>query len=87
MTRHPQIGDLLIVNNISQNQKCMGIVRKICLDNWGHQRNVYVEWSTNPPPSYAPIIGYNPEHGYCGANIHNCRREFEIVRKGKTVLG
>ena len=87
MSRMPQIGDLLVVTTAHEGQNFIGLVYKICLHKWGHQKNVHIEWSIDSPPSNVPVSGYNKEHGYCGVNIHNCRKEFEIIRKGKKVLG
>ncbi len=88
-SRMPQIGDMLVVTCQAgvgpvcechnKSKKHVGIVLDIHLDNWGHQRNVLIEWSTDPPRQY------NEKHGYAGVNIHNCRSEFDVIRKGVSI--
>ncbi len=65
------MGDMIV-----QNDKHIGLVRDIKLDKWGHQRSVFIEWSGDVPRDY------NPEYGYAGVNIHNCRRDFKVLRNG-----
>ena len=77
-SRMPRIGDLII--RTDDDTRCIGLVRKIVRDKWGHQQNVFIEWSTQPPR------GYNQAHGYAGVNIHNCREEFEVIRDGVSIL-
>ena len=88
--RTPQVGDLLIVTSQFRKhdlgcitgtniQKHSGIIYDIVLDKWGHQGNVFVQWTNGYPPSY------NHQHGYSGTNIHNLRSEFQIIRKGESV--
>jgi hypothetical protein len=67
------------------DQKYTGLIREIRLDKWGHQRNVYVMWCKDVPPQRVPVSGYNPEHGYSGVNIHNCRNEFDVIRNGVSI--
>jgi hypothetical protein len=74
----PKIGDLIIRRE--QSLSYVGLVREIVKDNYGHQRNVHIEWSGDSPPFY------NIEHGYSGVNIHNCREEFDVIRKGINIL-
>ena len=71
----PKIGDLII-----QNNKHYGLVRDIEFDKWGHQRSVLIEWSDEQPQDY------NPKYGYAGVNIHNCRRDFKVIRDGEEIL-
>tara|TARA_R100000008_G_scaffold86770_1_gene81491 strand:- start:841 stop:1071 length:231 start_codon:yes stop_codon:yes gene_type:complete len=74
----PAIGDLIIQKN--KDERYFGLVTKIVRCNYGHQRNVFIEWvNDDTPPEY------NKKHGYAGINIHNCRREFDIIREGKSV--
>lgn len=71
----PKIGDLII-----QNNKHYGLVRDIEIDKWGHQRCVRIEWSVDTPRDY------NPDYGYAGVNIHNCRSDFRVFRDGEEIL-
>ena len=73
----PQVGDMII--ETYHDKKHVGLVRDIKLDSYGHQRNVYIEWSGNPP------AGYNEKHGYCGNNIHNIRERYDVVRDGASI--
>ena len=82
--RRPQIGDMLVVTprvarHHSPEKEYIGIVREIRLDRWGHQENVFVQWSEDAPPNY------NLAHGYAGTNIHNLRSEFEVIRNGVSI--
>ncbi len=84
--RRPQIGDMLIVTperrvgaSLSREKGHIGIVRKIVLDKWQHQKNVFVVWQGDKAPNY------NTEHGYCGVNIHNLRSEFRVFRNGEEI--
>ncbi len=60
----------------AQAKDFIGLVREIQLDRFGHQRSVFIEWTTEPPPDY------NQKHGYAGVNIHNIRSEFDVIRDG-----
>ena len=86
-TRHPEIGDLLIVstraydnkkNDVCQT-KCIGLIYKFRVDRFGG-KYVYVEWQTKAPADY------NPNRGFCATNIHNLRKEFRIFRDGEELL-
>ena len=72
------VGDLIIQKDSAE--RYFGMVTKIARDNYGHQRNVFIEWANGDTP-----LGYNEKHGYAGVNIHNCRQEFDIIREGKPV--
>jgi|TARA_R110000824_G_scaffold351344_7_gene538385 hypothetical protein len=76
-SRMPKIGDLIVQRQHSLSY--IGLVREIIRDKYGHQRNVYIEWAGNSPPVY------REEHGYDGINIHNCRQEFDVIRKGISI--
>ena len=76
MGRMPQIGDMIIETCPHRNNKHVGLVREINIDSYGHQRNVYIEWSGESPQLY------NSEHGYAGVNIHNIRSRFDVIRNG-----
>lgn len=76
----PKIGDLIVETDVATGHEYYGLVRDIRFDSWGHQKNVYIEWSSMAPRKY------NKEHGYAGVNIHNCRREFNVIRKGTSIL-
>ena len=82
-SRSPKLGDILVVtlNDRSTSRpltgvKYVGMVYKIVFDKWGHKNNVFVSWQQDIAPNY------NRKHGYCGANIHNLRSEFRVVRNG-----
>lgn len=57
----------------------MGIVLEIERDSYGHQKHVFIEWSSNQP------INYREEYGYDGTNIHNLRSEFTVIRDGNII--
>ena len=85
-SRHPRVGDMIVRKfeptdvyiNIDhvQTKDFIGLVRDIQLDRFGHQRSVFIEWTTEPPPDYSH------KHGYAGVNIHNIRSEFDVIRDG-----
>jgi hypothetical protein len=75
-SRTPRIGDLIVEVDEKSGDQYYGLVRDIHLDTWGHQRNVYIEWSSGIPR------GYRKEHGYAGVNIHNVRRRYKVIRHG-----
>ena len=85
--RYPKIGDMIIAypgcrrNGIhdSRRENFTGIVFEIAYDKWGGQRNVFINWQGETPASY------DPQHGYCGTNIHNLRSTYRIFRSGKEV--
>tara|TARA_R110002060_G_scaffold15376_6_gene21446 strand:- start:689 stop:949 length:261 start_codon:yes stop_codon:yes gene_type:complete len=79
-SRKPIIGDILFVSSKMSSHTYRGMVYDILLDNWGHQRNVFVHWMTDIPDQGGGY--YNQEHGYCGVNIHNLRSVFKIIRDG-----
>ena len=88
-SRMPQIGDLLFVNWLAREGEqglAVGIVSRILKDNYGHQKHVFVEWSTSSPPAGLPVVGYREEYGYCGINIHNWRRGFKVIRDGREIV-
>ena len=89
-SRMPQIGDLLLTKcrSTEYNSWCVcqnsserhiGFVREIQRDSYGHQKHVFIEWSSTPP------FNYREEYGYNGTNIHNIRSEFTIIRNGKEI--
>ena len=89
-SRMPQIGDLLVVqcrdtdyhahcSCHTEKERHVGLVREIDHDSYGHQKHVRVEWANKPP------VNYRDEHGYCGVNIHNIRREFTVIRNGREI--
>ena len=82
----PQIGDMLCVRSKHRDGRlCVGLVEKIILDSYGHQKHVFVFWSDNvEPPFTEPYVGYRSDYGYNGTNIHNWRG-FTIVRDGKII--
>ena len=81
--RHPRIGDYIIVSHSAFTPEppppARGVVINIERDKWGHQRNVFIAWQTEP------AIGYQSEHGYDGSNIHNLRSNFRVFRDGKEI--
>jgi hypothetical protein len=86
-SRMPKLGDLIIEtrhhaldrDGNKKQVKHVGLVYHIKLDPYGHQRNVYIEWTQSAPPHY------RKEHGYAGVNIHNSRREYSVIRDGKEI--
>ena len=86
-SRMPKIGDLLFVSwdGSGFDHSSVGLVRQIVKDDYGHQRNVFVDWSTPPPPPEMVIAGYKEKHGYAGSNIHNSRRHFKVIRNGREI--
>ena len=78
-SRTPRLGDMIVKTCKHRGTKHFGIVHDIKRDSWGHQRNVLITWSTDPP------FRYMEEHGYAGVNIHNIREEFEVIRNGKKI--
>ena len=84
-SRHPKLGDLLVVTPLQPGTHCpsssryVGMVHKIVLDKWGHQSKVFVAWQGDASPNY------NRHHGYAGTNIHNLRSEFKIIRNGVSI--
>ena len=86
-SRHPKLGDLLVVTPDDRvrwssgyhGRVYTGVVYEIRLDKWGHQNNVFVAWQGDVAPNY------NRQHGYAGTNIHNLRSEFEVIRNGVNI--
>lgn len=74
--RMPKVGDVIIERCSRSKKDCPGTVYEICLDTWGHQRNVFIHWASSSP------VDYNPKHGYAGVNIHNLRDRFIMIRRG-----
>ena len=72
------VGDLIVQKYLGT--RYFGIVIDIAKDLYGYQKNVYIEWAQKKPTVY------NEEHGYHGANMHNNRQEFKIIREGCEVL-
>ena len=86
-TRHPQIGDLLIVttrswsktDNCVRPRQCIGLIYKFKFDAHGG-KTVFVEWQGKAPADYSP------DRGVCATNIHNLRTEYRIFRSGEEIL-
>jgi len=78
-SRMPQVGDMIVKTCRHTGLKHVGIVHDIKRDSYGHQKNVLITWSENPP------MYYLEEHGYSGTNIHNIRDEFEVIRAGMRI--
>lgn len=91
LSRMPRIGDVIVETELLSRwetaapsdvgKKWIGVVYDIILDDYGHQRNVFIEWSTHSKPH-----NYNIKHGYGGTNIHNLRDRFRVVRDGVDIL-
>lgn len=83
--RTAEVGDLIIqyVGNGDESptyggarvKSYTGVVHKITRNKWNHE-TVFVTWSNGRPPRYYE------EHGYPSMNIHNLRKDFDII-KGK----
>jgi|TARA_R110000824_G_scaffold155925_2_gene328742 hypothetical protein len=50
-----------------------GIVHKITRNKWNHE-TVFIHWSNGRPPRYYE------EHGYPSMNVHNLRKDFDIIK-------
>ena len=83
--RTAEIGDMIIqhVGNGDESptygggrvKSYTGVVHKITRNKWNHE-TVFITWSNGRPPRYYE------EHGYPSMNIHNLRKDFDII-KGK----
>ena len=83
--RTAEVGDMIIqhVGNGDESptfgrvrvKSYTGIVHKITRNKWSHE-TVFIHWSNGRPPRYYE------EHGYPSMNIHNLRKDFDII-KGK----
>jgi hypothetical protein len=79
--RTAEVGDLIIqyvgkaFRNSEPTHTYIGIVDVITSNKWGHE-TVYIHWNNSRPPNY------HDQHGYASMNIHNLRRDFDII-KGK----
>jgi hypothetical protein len=82
--RTAEVGDLIIqyVGNgdespyrmpLARVQSYTGIVHKITRNKWDHE-TVFITWSNGRPPRYYE------EHGYPSMNIHNLRKDFDIIK-------
>mgnify|MGYP006409492997 CR=1 FL=1 len=76
--RHPQVGDVIVQTCVDEDgvQTHTGLVYKIELDNAMGPQRVLIEWATEEPSTYNRVWGYG------GANIHNLRSEFQVIRQG-----
>jgi len=83
--RIAEVGDLIIqyVGNGDESptywggrvKSYTGVVHKITSNKWGHE-TVFITWSNGKPPRYYEVDGYP------SMNIHNLRKDFDII-KGK----
>jgi len=80
--RTAEVGDMIIqhVGNGDADPKrgatmrsYIGVVHKITQDKWRHE-TVFIHWSNGRPPRYYE------EHGYPSMNVHNLRRDFDIIK-------
>ena len=78
-SRMPQIADMIIETCPDTGSRYVGLVREINLDDWGHQKNVFIAWAEKSPRHY------NEEHGYSGVNIHNVRDRYKVIRNGRVI--
>ena len=69
--RSAAVGDLLIQN--VDNRAYIGIVSRVTSDKYNH-KTVFVLWNGTTPPMY------NENYGFPWSNIHNLRREFELIK-------
>ena len=73
MNKELKIGDMVIYNHKS-NHPYIGVIKRIEVDKWGHQNNVFIHWQGRRPHLYTDL------HGFCGFNIRNHRNEFRLIR-------
>tara|TARA_R110000824_G_scaffold51047_2_gene142759 strand:- start:8740 stop:9024 length:285 start_codon:yes stop_codon:yes gene_type:complete len=81
--RTAEVGDMIIqhVGNGDESptfgnvrvKSYAGIVHKITRNKWSHE-TVFIVWSNGRPPRYYE------EHGYPSMNIHNLRKDFDIIK-------
>ena len=76
--RNPAVGDMIIhvprvyATSLTE-KKFVGIVHRVERDKWGHG-TAFITWTRKHPY-------YNEERGEACVNIHNLRREYEVVKK------
>ena len=79
LPRMPRLADMIIETCPDTGTRHVGLVREIQLDDWGHQRNVFIAWAGDVPRLY------QDKHGYSGVNIHNVRGRYEVIRNGRSI--
>ena len=75
IVQHVGNGDEIMTYGGGRVKSYTGVVHKITRNKWNHE-SVFITWSNGRPPRYYE------EHGYASMNIHNLRKDFDII-KGK----
>ena len=78
--RNASVGDMIIHtprvrgnNNVDEPNKWIGIVHRIESNKYGH-KTAFITWSQKHPY-------YQEEYGESCVNIHNLRREYEVIKR------
>ena len=78
--RDVAVGDMIIHtprvrgnNSADEPNKWVGIVHHIGRDKWGHE-TAFITWTRKHPY-------YNEERGESCVNVHNLRREYEVIKR------
>jgi len=69
--RWAEVGDLIF--HTTGGVRHAGVVYAVLHNRYNHG-TVFINWVTEPSQ-------YNPRAGYSSVNIHNLRREFELIKK------
>ena len=76
--RMPRIGDLIVYKNPDTGEaRRFGLVHRIEKDKHGHE-SVFIEWADGEGEEHS----WRDDRGYPSSNIHNMRREFDVIRGG-----
>ncbi len=74
MDKQLKVGDMVIMHHKS-TRSYTGIIKRIEIDKWGYQNNVFIHWQGLVPHTYTNL------HGFSGFNIRNLRHEFKVIRQ------
>jgi len=74
MSNPLKVGDMVILGHKSP-RPYTGIIKRIEIDKWGYQNNVYIHWQGPAPHTYTNL------HGFSGFNIRNLCHEFKVIRQ------
>ena len=69
-----KVGDMVICDYKSKHPYT-GIIKRIEIDKYGFQHNVFIHWQGQCPRGYTDL------HGFSGFNIKNRRHEFKVIRQ------
>lgn len=64
-------------HTVARTRSYTGIVHKITRNKWNHE-TVFITWTNGRPPRYYE------EHGYPSMNVHNLRKDFDIIKANKS---